>query len=94
MAYVKIKPIHSNIEKALEYITNPDKTSNSTLVSSYGCSISPKVAKLEFELVNKKSLKKRNDSFISTHRIHSCSSYFFGFCCLECACGAKKYSCR
>ena len=33
MAYVKIKPIHSNIEKALEYITNQDKTSNSTLVS-------------------------------------------------------------
>ena len=58
MAYVKIKPIHSNIEKALEYITNPDKTSNATLVSSYGCSISPKVAKLEFELVNKKSIKK------------------------------------
>ena len=59
MAYVKIKPIHSNVQKALEYITNPDKTSNSTLVSSYGCSISPKVAKLEFELVNKKAIKKK-----------------------------------
>jgi len=73
MAYVKIKPIHSNIEKALEYITNPDKTSNSTLVSSYGCSISPKVAKLEFELVNKKSIKKRKNSVIARHLIQSFS---------------------
>ena len=73
MAYVKIKPIHSNIEKALEYITNPDKTSNSTLVSSYGCSISPKVAKLEFELVNKKAIKKRKDSVIARHLIQSFS---------------------
>ena len=73
MAYVKIKPIHSNIDKALEYITNPDKTSNSTLVSSYGCSISPKVAKLEFELVNKKAIKKRKDSVIARHLIQSFS---------------------
>ena len=73
MAYVKIKPIHSNVEKDLEYITNPDKTSNSTLVSSYGCSISPKVAKLEFELVNKKAIKKRKDSVIARHLIQSFS---------------------
>ncbi|WP_347353464.1 relaxase/mobilization nuclease domain-containing protein [Acetoanaerobium noterae] len=73
MAYVKIKPIHSNIEKALEYITNPDKTSNSTLVSSYGCSISPKDAKLEFEIVNKKAIKKRKDSVIARHLIQSFS---------------------
>ena len=65
MAYVKIKPIHSNIEKALEYITNPDKTSNSTLVSSYGCSISPKVAKQNIngtEFVDKSSKEMRKFS--------------------------------
>ncbi|MBP2028619.1 hypothetical protein J2Z35_002449 [Acetoanaerobium pronyense] len=73
MAYVKIKPIHSNVEKALNYITNPDKTADGILVSSYACSTSPHIAKLEFDLVTNISIKKRTNSVIARHLIQSFS---------------------
>ena len=38
MAYIKIFPIKVTDKKALDYITNPDKTDEKLLVSSFGCS--------------------------------------------------------
>ena len=38
MAYLKIFPIKVTDKKALDYITNPDKTDEKLLVSSFGCS--------------------------------------------------------
>ena len=38
MAYLKIFPIKVTDKKALDYITNPDKTEEKLLVSSFGCS--------------------------------------------------------
>ena len=49
MAYLKIFPIKVTDKKALDYITNPDKTEEKLLVSSFGCS--PETADLEFLLV-------------------------------------------
>ncbi len=46
MAYLKIFPIKVTDKKAIAYITNPDKTEGSLLVSSFGCS--PETADLEF----------------------------------------------
>ena len=37
MAYLKIFPIKVTDKKALDYITNPDKTDEKLLVSSFGC---------------------------------------------------------
>ena len=46
MAYLKIFPIKVTDKKALDYITNPDKTNEKLLVSSFCCS--PETADLEF----------------------------------------------
>ncbi len=48
MAYIKIFPIKVTDKKALDYITNPDKTDEKLLVSSFGCS--PETADLEFSM--------------------------------------------
>ena len=47
MAVTKIKPIHSTLKAAIKYITNKDKTNESTLIDSFGCS--PETAHLEFK---------------------------------------------
>ena len=51
MAYIKIFDIKSTVKKAVDYITNPDKTDEQNLVSSYGCS--PETADLEFAMTAK-----------------------------------------
>ena len=38
MAYTKIHPIKTTLEKAIAYITNPEKTEQNVLVSSFACS--------------------------------------------------------
>lgn len=48
MAYIKIFPITVTPKKAIDYITNPDKTDENVLVSSFACS--PETADLEFAL--------------------------------------------
>ena len=74
MAYVKIKPIHASLEKALNYIANPDKTAEGRLISSYGCSTIPEIAKKEFNIVSSNTAtKKRKDSVIARHLIQSFS---------------------
>ena len=52
MAYIKIFGIKSTVKKAVDYITNPDKTDDQNLVSSYGCS--PETADLEFAMTAKR----------------------------------------
>lgn len=51
MAYIKIFPIKITVNKALKYITNPDKTDEKLLISSFACS--PETADLEFALTRK-----------------------------------------
>ena len=51
MAYIKIFGIKSTLKKAVDYITNPDKTDDQNLVSSYGCS--PETADLTFAITAK-----------------------------------------
>jgi hypothetical protein len=47
-AYIKIHPIKVTVKKALDYITNPDKTDDQLLVSSFACT--PETADLEFAM--------------------------------------------
>ena len=56
MAYLKIFPIKVTDKKALDYITNPDKTDEKLLVSSFGCS--PETANLEFSMT--REMEKKN----------------------------------
>ena len=51
MAYIKIFGIKFTVKKAVDYITNPDKTDAQNLVSSYGCS--PETADLTFAMTAK-----------------------------------------
>ena len=71
MAYIKIFPIKVTDKKALDYITNPDKTDEKLLVSSFGCS--PETADLEFsmtrEMVKKNGMDKGN--ILAFHLIQS-----------------------
>ena len=55
MAYLKIFPIKVTDKKALDYITNPDKTDEKLLVSSFGCS--PETADLEFSMTREMTKK-------------------------------------
>ena len=38
MVITKIHPIKTTLNKAIDYICNPDKTDDKVLISSYGCS--------------------------------------------------------
>lgn len=71
MAYIKIFPIKVTNKKALDYITNPDKTNEKLLVSSFGCS--PETADLEFamtrEMAKKNGMDKGNN--LAFHLIQS-----------------------
>ena len=60
MAYIKIFPIKVTDKKALDYITNPDKTDEKLLVSSFGCS--PETADLEFAKIGRASCRERVSS--------------------------------
>ena len=59
MAYLKIFPIKVTDKKALNYITNPDKTDEKLLVSSFGCS--PETADLEFSMTREMAKKNGMD---------------------------------
>ena len=71
MAYIKIFPIKVTDKKVLDYITNPDKTDEKLLVSSFGCS--PETADLEFamtrEMAKKNGMDKGNN--LAFHLIQS-----------------------
>ena len=51
MAVTKIKAIRGTLSKALAYISNPDKTENKMLLSTYGCA--SETAAQEFEWTRK-----------------------------------------
>ena len=67
MAVTKIKPIKSTLNKALDYIQNPDKTEGKTLVSSFGCSY--ETADIEFEYTLSQARQKGNN--LAFHLIQS-----------------------
>lgn len=58
VAISKIKAIKSTPEKAIQYILDPEKTEEGTLVSSFGCA--PETAALEFQLTAKKGSQTGN----------------------------------
>ena len=47
MAYTKIHAIKATVDKAIEYICNPDKTYEQIYVSSYACA--PETAAIDFK---------------------------------------------
>ena len=47
MAYTKIHAIKATVDKAIEYICNPDRTDENIFVSSYACS--PETAAIDFK---------------------------------------------
>ena len=59
MAVTKIHPVKSTLKKALDYITNPEKTDEKLLVSSFGCSI--ETADIEFEFTRRQAMNKGNN---------------------------------
>ena len=67
MAYIKIFPIKVTDKKALDYITNPDKTDEKLLVSSFGCS--PETADLEFAMTREHAKRTEWIKAITWHFI-------------------------
>ncbi|MBO5035699.1 MAG: relaxase/mobilization nuclease domain-containing protein [Clostridia bacterium] len=67
MAVTKIKPIKGTLNKALEYIQNPEKTEGKTLVHSFGCSA--ETADIEFEYTISQAIQKGNN--LAHHLIQS-----------------------
>ena len=53
MAYTKIHAITATVNKAVDYICNPDKTDEGILISSYGCS--PETASYDFKFALSKT---------------------------------------
>ena len=54
MAYTKIHAIKATVNKAIAYITNPEKTDEKMLVDSFACS--PESADIEFDFALKKTI--------------------------------------
>ena len=67
MAYTKIHAITSTVSKAVDYICNPEKTDQSILISSYGCS--PETAAYDFKFALSKT--KQSDINKAYHLIQS-----------------------
>ena len=67
MAVTTIHPIKSTLKKALDYITDPQKTEEKLLVSSYGCSV--ETADIEMEFTLKQCYQKGNN--LAHHLIQS-----------------------
>ena len=53
MAYTKIHPIKTTVNKAITYICNPNKTDEKILISSYACS--PETAAMDFRFTLSKT---------------------------------------
>ena len=47
MAYTKIHAIKATVDKAIDYICDPDKTDDKIFISSYSCS--PETAAIDFK---------------------------------------------
>ena len=60
MAYIKIFPIRVTVKNFLKYITNPDKTEEQVLVSSFGCA--PETAEWTFEMTRQKGIGNMRDT--------------------------------
>ncbi len=67
MAYTKIHAITTTVNKAVDYICNSDKTDDSILISSYGCS--PRTASFDFDFALSKT--SRADKNKAYHLIQS-----------------------
>ena len=67
MAVTKIHPIKTTLNKAIDYICNPDKTDNQILISSYGCSY--QTADIEFGFTLSKARDKGDN--LGHHLIQS-----------------------
>ena len=67
MAVTKIKPIKGTLNKALDYIQNPEKTDGKMLVSSFGCSY--ETADIEFGYTLSQALDKGSN--LAFHLIQS-----------------------
>ena len=62
MAITKIHPIRADVQKAVDYICNPDKTNGELLVDSFACS--PKTAGVEYDMaLNYGSRRGSNKAF-------------------------------
>ena len=62
MAYTKIHAITATVNKAVDYICNPDKTDEGILISSYGCS--PETAAYDFKCaLSKTSQSDPNNAY-------------------------------
>ncbi|MBR3046268.1 MAG: relaxase/mobilization nuclease domain-containing protein [Oscillospiraceae bacterium] len=66
MATTKIFPIHADVEGALAYIANPEKTDNGRLVYAFGCSEKPSRAAKDFA-----EIRSRRSSVLAQHFIVS-----------------------
>ncbi len=67
MAYTKIHAIQATVNKAVDYICNPDKTDEGILISSYGCS--PETAAYDFKFALSKT--SQSDPNKAYHLIQS-----------------------
>lgn len=50
MAYTKIHAIKATVNKAINYIVNPEKTNDQMLVTSFGCTVETAAQEFEYEL--------------------------------------------
>ena len=60
MAYIKVFPIRVTVKNFLKYITNPNKTDEQVLISSFGCA--PETAEWTFEMTRQKGIGNMRDT--------------------------------
>ncbi len=67
MAYTKIHAVKENLSKAIKYITNPDKTDEQTLISTFSCGVETAVYDFQYAL----SKTRESDPNLAFHLIQS-----------------------
>jgi len=69
LAITTIHPIDTTVEKAIDYILDPEKTDNGMLVNTLGCTADGKKASREFDIV--RSLGTGKTSLLAQHLVQS-----------------------
>ena len=69
MAITNIHPIDATVEKAIDYILDPEKTDNGMLVNTLGCTADGKKASREFDGVRRMGTGKT--SVLAQHLVQS-----------------------
>ena len=80
MAYTKIHAIKATVDKAIEYICNPDKTDEQIYVSSYACASETSAIDFKYTLDHCRENRRKNERGVGILPYGNSHAYTIGKC--------------